>query len=791
MRILFKDLFSVYCCKNKNNSLYSIHTLTHHSLFNHHHDHDHDHVQTQLISLSNHITSLHSLLQFHALTVTSGFSTNLFIASKLISLYDSLHLHPHPISTLFHFLPSKDTFLYNSLLKSFSSRSLFPQVLSFYSQMRASDLLPSRFTIPIVATAFAHMGFIHHGKSLHGLASKTGLFHAVGHSFVSLYFRCGLMDNALLVFDEMPVRDVVTWTALVIGYVQNGESEKGLECLCDMHGVGGVDDRPNSRTLEGGFLACGNLGALYEGKCLHGFAIKSGIGCSQVIQSSVLSMYCKCGVTPEAYQSFCEVVDKDLLSWTSLIGVYARFGMMSECVRFFWEMQENQVCPDGIVIGCILSGFGNSINHVAEGKAFHGLIIRRHHVPDEIVHNSLLSMYCKFGMLSFAERLFNRCQQSTESWNIMVLGYGRIGMNAKCIELFREMQYLGIHSESFSVTSAIGSCAWLGTTNLGRSIHCNVIKGFMDDSVSVSNSLIEMYGKCGKMVFAQRVFNRSEKDVISWNNLISSHIHVDNHAEAINLLDNMIMEDQKPNSATFVIVLSACSHLASLEKGERVHRYINERGFKLNLPLGTALVDMYAKCGQLEKSRKVFDSMKEKDVICWSAMISGYGMNGYAESAVEIFQLMEKSNVKPKETTFLALLSACAHGGLVEEGKNLFAKMQSYSAKPDLKHYTCMVDLLGRSGNLQEAEALVLSMPVSPGDGVWGALLSACKTHNQIEMGIRIAKYAIDSEPENDGHYIMLANMYSSIGRWEEAENVRRTMKERCSLGKKAGWSVI
>jgi pentatricopeptide repeat protein len=183
--------------------------------------------------------------------------------------------------------------------------------------------------------------------------------------------------------------------------------------------------------------------------------------------------------------------------------------------------------------------------------------------------------------------------------------------------------------------------------------------------------------------------------------------------------------------------------------------------------------------------------MMEKDVICWNAMISGYGMNGYAESAVEIFKLMEESNARPNEITFLALLSACAHAGLVDDGKNLFSKMQSYSVKPNLKHYTCMVDLLGRSCNLEEAEELVLSMPIAPDSGVWGALLSACKTHNQIEMGIRIAKHAIDSEPENDGYYIMMANMYSSIGRWEEAENVRKTMKDRCLRGKKAGWSLL
>ncbi|KAK7320336.1 hypothetical protein VNO77_29730 [Canavalia gladiata] len=746
----------------------------------------------ELISLSKRITTLEALLQFHALTVTTGNSTNIFMASKLISLYDSFD-HPTYSSNLFHSLPSKDTFLYNSFLKSLFSRSLFPQLLSLFSQMRASNLLPDHFTLPIVASASARLLLLPHGMYLHALASKIGLLpstSAVGSSFVSFYSRCGHMNLACKVFDEIPVRDVVAWTALIIGYVQNGEAEKGLKCLREMHGVGQDAQKPNSRTFEGGFLACGNLGALDQGRCLHGLVIKNGIGCSQVIQSSLLSMYCKCGVTQEAYRSFCEVVDKDLLSWTDILGVYARFGMMSECVRLFWEMQKNQIYPDGIVIACILSGFGNSMD-VSEGKAFHGLIVRRHYVPDEIVNNSLLFMYCKFGMSSFAERLFHRCQHSEECWNFMVFGYDRIGKNVKCIELFREMQYGGIHSESIGIVSAIASCSQFGAINLGRSVHCNVIKGFLDGNVSVTNSLIEMYGKCGKMTYALRIFNRSQRDVISWNTLISSHIHVKHHEEAVNLFNKMIMEGQKPNTATFVSVLSACSHLASLEEGERVHRYINENSYKLNLPLGTALVDMYAKCGQLEKSRMLFDSMTEKDVICWNAMISGYGMNGYAESAVEIFRHMEEANVKPNEITFLSLLSACAHAGLVEEGKYVFTKMKNYSVKPNLKHYTCMVDLLGRSGNLQEAEALVLSMPMSADGGMWGALLGHCKTYNQVEMGIRIAMYAIDSEPENDGYYIMMANMYCSIGRWEEAENVRRTMEERCSMGKKAGWSVL
>ncbi|KAL2346664.1 hypothetical protein Fmac_000664 [Flemingia macrophylla] len=751
----------------------------------------------ELLRLSKHIATLDSLLRFHAVAVTSGHSTNLFVASKLISLYDSLNVGHTPCSTLFHSLPSKDTFLCNSLLKSLFSRSLFPQLLALFSTMRASNLSPNHFTLPIlISSAAPHLPL---AAALHALAAKSALLHSSAASLLSLYSRCARVDLARKLFDEIPIRDVVSWTALIVGFVHNGDPQEALRCLRRVLGHGGDDDdddddddadarKPNARTWEAGFLACGNLADVEQGACLHAAVVKNGV--ASFVMSSVLDMYSKCGVPREAYRAFCEVRWKDLLCWTSMVGICAKVGMMGECVRLFREMQENGLRPDGVVVSCVISGFGNSMD-VFQGKAFHGVVMRRYFMDDEKVNDSLLFMYCKFGMLSWAERLFARCRGSVDCWNFMLFGYGRIGEDVKCVELFREMQCLGIPTESIGVASAVASCAHLGAVNLGRSIHCNVIKGFLDGNISVTNSLIEMYGKCGKMTFAWTIFNRSERDVVTWNTLISSHFHAKHHEEAVNLFNQMVREDQKPNTATLVVVLSACSHLASLDEGERVHCYINESGVGLNLPLGTALVDMYAKCGQLQKSRMVFDSMVEKDVICWNAMISGYGMNGYAESALEIFQHMEESNVMPNEITFLSLFSACAHAGLVEEGKYVFVRMLSYSMKPNLKHYTCMVDLLGRSGNLKEAEDMVLSMPISPDSRVWGALLGHCKTHNEIEMGIRIALYAIDSEPENDGYYITMANMYSSIGKWEEAENVRRRMKEKCSMGKKAGWSLL
>ncbi|KAE7998058.1 hypothetical protein FH972_002636 [Carpinus fangiana] len=368
--------------------------------------------------LSNQTSTLQSLLQPHALIITSGNSNNLFLASKLVSLYASLN-EPTSSTKVFHSVCPKDTFIWNSVIKSHFSNGNYSEALDFYLQMPASDTPLDQFTILMVVSTCAELLLLDHGKNIHGSALKLGLFawnSAVGSSFVYMYAKCGQMGDASSMFDEICVRDVVVWTALVIGYVHNGESEKGLERLCEMHRTGGDGERPTFRTLEDGFEACGNLGGI-------------------VVQSSLLSMYSKCGTPEEAYLSFCEVTDKDLLSWTSLVGVYWRFGFMTECLSLLWEMLEREIHPDGIVISSVLLGF---------------------------VYNALLSMYCKFGLLTLAEKLFGRVPEpNKESWNTMVFNYGKRGQEAKCIELFTEMLRLSIEPDSNSLVSVVSACSQL------------------------------------------------------------------------------------------------------------------------------------------------------------------------------------------------------------------------------------------------------------------------------------------------------------------------------------------
>ncbi|ESQ46403.1 hypothetical protein EUTSA_v10000054mg [Eutrema salsugineum] len=745
------------------------------------------------VILCDKLSTLESLRKHNALIITGGNSDNVFVASKLISSYASFG-KPNISSKVFDLVSQRDVFLWNSIIKAHFSNADYPRALDFFFSMLLSGQSPDHFTAPMVVSACAELSWYDVGSFVHGLVSKHGGFErnsAAGASFVYFYAKCGRLEDACLVFDEMPERDVVAWTAIISGHVQNGESERGLEYLCKMHSVGSDDEKPNPRTLECGFQACANLSALKQGRCLHGFTVKNGLASSNIVKSSTFSLYTKCGNPAEAYLSFRELGDEDIFSWTSIIASMARSGNIEESFDMFWEMQRKGIQPDGVVISCLINELGKMML-VYEGKAFHGFVIRHCFSLDGTVCNSLLSMYCKFELLPVAEKLFCRIREegNREAWNTMVKGYGQLKCDVKCIELFRQILNIGIEIDSASLASVISSCSHVGAVLLGKSLHCYVVKTSLDLTNSVVNSLIDLYGKIGDLTAAWRMFCEADKSIVTWNAMIASYAHCEQSDKAIALFDRMISENFKPSSITLVTVLMACANTGSLERGLKIHRYITETEHEMNLSLTTALIDMYAKCGQLEKSRQLFDAANQKDTVCWNVMISGYGMHGNVESAIELFDQMEEADVEPTGTTFLALLSACTHAGLVEQGKSLFLKMHQCNLKPNLKHYSCLVDLLSRSGNLQEAETTVMSMPFSPDGVIWGTLLSSCMTHEEFEMGIRMAELAVASDPQNDGYYIILANMYSAAGKWEHAERAREMMKES-GVGKKAGYSVV
>jgi pentatricopeptide repeat protein len=262
--------------------------------------------------------------------------------------------------------------------------------------------------------------------------------------------------------------------------------------------------------------------------------------------------------------------------------------------------------------------------------------------------------------------------------------------------------------------------------------------------------------------------------------MISGYTQRGCFVEALELFQQMRLTDVKPNSVTLTSLLPACANLAALEKGKEVHEDIIRNGFQSDIFVGNALIDMYAKCGSIDDADKMFHKMHRRDVVSWSSMIVGYAVHGRAYDALQLFKEMQHLGTKPDYVTLVGVLSACCHAGLVDDARQYFDCMTSdYGIKPGLEHYSCMVDLLGRAGRLIEAWNIINKMPMKPDVIVWGSLLAACRVHSNVDLGEYAAERLFQLDPENAAHYVLLSNMYATVGRWDGVRKMRRMMKDR------------
>jgi pentatricopeptide repeat protein len=319
-----------------------------------------------------------------------------------------------------------------------------------------------------------------------------------------------------------------------------------------------------------------------------------------------------------------------------------------------------------------------------------------------------------------------------------------------------------------------------------------VFQASVDRNIVAWTTMISGLSKAGFIDDARRLFDEMpEKNLVSWNAMISGYVLAGLFKEALNLFDQMQAEGIEINKYVGASVLAACTGLGMLEKGKLIHRQIESSEIEVDYKLAAAVVDMYCKCGCLEKAIEVFNSLKRKGLSVWNCMIGGFAVHGRGIDAIQVFKQMEVKGVIPDDITLLNVLSACAHSGLVAEGKHYFDYMvQKYNIEPKMEHYGCMVDMLGRAGLLKEAKQVLDEMPMYPDADILGALLGACKIHGVVDLGQEIGKRAIELDSSNSGRYVLLAHLYAGAGKWDDAAEIRKLMSDR-GVHKEAGHSLI
>ncbi|WOL02987.1 hypothetical protein Cni_G11707 [Canna indica] len=401
---------------------------------------------------------------------------------------------------------------------------------------------------------------------------------------------------------------------------------------------------------------------------------------------------------------------------------------------------------------------------------------------DPVPVNCLISGYSKAGDVIQARRLFDGMTKRTSaSWNSMISCYAHSGDFSEAMRLFERMQRENARPNEITIVTLLSICAKLGNLKTGMKIKCLIRDMGLKKDLIVRTAVLEMYVKCGAVDEARQEFDKMERrDVVAWSAMIAGYAQNGRPDEALQLFERMKAENCKPNEVTLVSVLSACAQQGSVEGGERIGSYIESQEMASGVYVGSALVDMYSKCGNIRGARRVFNRMKEKDVVTWNSMIGGLALNGYADEAFELYQRMKVENFKPNDITLVGLLTACTHAGRVEQGLAIFHSMKEESGiMPKVEHCACIVDLFCRSGLLDNAYKFIHEMEVEPNVVVWGTLLSACRIHSNIELAEICIKKLLVLEPHNSSNYVLVSNIYANAGRWDEARKMRDLMREK------------
>ncbi|KAL5710920.1 hypothetical protein ACHQM5_021428 [Ranunculus cassubicifolius] len=482
-------------------------------------------------------------------------------------------------------------------------------------------------------------------------------------------------------------------------------------------------------------------------------------------------------------------------SWNFQLRELSKKNQFLQALHLYQQMLRQNYTPNTFTFPFVLKSCA-TLSLPIYGSLLHSHVIRTGCLHDPYVHSSLISMYAKCSVIHSARQVFDESPESLQRlsvcYNALLAGYTRNALGEEAMCLFRKMCRDGVCVNDVTMLGVIPACTFPKYVKFGLCLHGCSVKCGLDVEEAVANCLLTMYVRYGGIVEARVIFDLiPRKGVISWNAMISGYAQNGNAGKVLELYDAMVLSGVEPDPVTFVSVLSSCAHLGAHSIGCDIEKRIGCSGFGLNSFMRNALINMYARCGNLTRARMLFDEMPEKNVISWTAVIVGYGMHGQGETAVLLFNEMLSKGIRPDGAAFVSVLSACSHAGLTNQGLEYFHAMErEYGIIPGVEHYACVVDLLGRAGRLEEARQLISSMPIEPDGAIWGALLEACKIHRNVELAELAFERVIHLEPTNVGYYVLLSNIYTDANNLEGIAKVRVMMRAR-NLRKDPGCSYV
>ena len=674
---------------------------------------------------------------------------NLFVGNALLDMYAKCG-DLNKAKEVFDRLPFQSIGSWNALIYGYAKKEHVELAFICFEEMQDHGISPNVVTFVYILKACCSFRAIDKGIEIHAEMARIGLMAknvVVGNALIDFYAKFGFVTKAQEVFDDLSNRDIVSWTTLIAGYTNQNSGTKALYYFGQMLNEG---IPPNAVTFVCCLNACTHIGSSTEGKQIHAQIAKlEMIRDNIVIGNSLVDMYAKCGLLANAQEAFDDLCIQDVVSWTSLISGYAKYESGESALECFERMKLKGVSPNAVTYVCSLTACGR-VGETLKGEEIHAETVKKGVLYKEIaVGNALVDMYGNCGLLMKAQEVFDVLPlRDVITWNALMSGYARHEYGKEALKCFSHMQLEGVAPDVSTLVCGLKACATIGDIDKGREIHMEISRrGCLEKNVVVGSALVDMYSKCGYLRRAREVLdNLLVRDVISWNALISGYVKYECGKEAIACFEQMQDENISPDAVTFVCTLKACGSLGAIKEGREIHVEISKQGLlERDGVIGSALVDMYAKCGLLQHAQEVFDKLIVHDTVSWTALIAGYANNGHGKEALNCFNQMQSNGLCPNVVTYVCGLKACGSIGAIEKGQEIHAEVDREGLlESDVSIGNALADMYMKCGLLVKAQDVFDMLP-SRDVNSWNALIAGyakfkhgvealrCFEHMQLE----------------------------------------------------------
>ncbi|KAL3642340.1 hypothetical protein CASFOL_013155 [Castilleja foliolosa] len=547
---------------------------------------------------------------------------------------------------MFDTLPHRDVISWTTIISGYVNASEPSEALSLFSKMWVDpSVRMDPFVLSLALKACGHNMYVNYGQTLHGYSVKSGFENSifVGSSILDMYMKNGRVNEGLLFFDNMLLRNVVSWTAVITGLVRAGFNSQGLSYFAKMWADGVEYD---SYTFAIALKACADLELLRNGKEIHTRTIKKGVDTTSYVANSLAAMYNKCGKLTHGFRLFENMSKPDVVSWTSVINTYVQTGQEKQGINSFLQMRSCGVCPNGYTYAAVISGIAN-IARLDWGQQLHAHVFRLGLVSSLSVANSLMAMYSKSGFSNLASRMFHEMtRRDIFTWTTIIAGFSQGGFEDEAFELFSWMRRNGPKPTEFALSSMLSVCGNTAILDNGRQLHAYALTVGLDQMSNIKSSLINMYSKCGSILDAVKIFNVSESDdIVSLTAMINGYAEHGFSQEAIDLFEKITSVGLRPDSVTFIGVLSACNHVGLLDLGFHYFDLMTkDYQIKPCKEHYGCMIDLLCRAGRLREAKNMINSMPfEKDDVVWSTLLRASREKGDVEcgriAAEEILRL--------------------------------------------------------------------------------------------------------------------------------------------------------